>query len=47
MGIPGLWGIVNHAGQSRSLAHLAVVDGFDRNQSGKRVYRVGIDISVW
>jgi hypothetical protein len=47
MGVQGLWNALNKAGQSRSLAHLAVVDGFEGNKSGKRAYRVGIDASIW
>ncbi|KII92167.1 hypothetical protein PLICRDRAFT_172297 [Plicaturopsis crispa FD-325 SS-3] len=47
MGVPGLWDIVNKAGQSRSFHHLCVVDGFESNKSGKRAYRVGIDASIW
>lgn len=47
MGVQGLWNALNKAGQSRSLAHLAVVDGFEGNKSGKRAYRVGIDASSW
>lgn len=33
--------------QSRALAHLAVVDGFENNVSGRRAFRVGIDASLW
>ncbi|KAI0063521.1 hypothetical protein BV25DRAFT_1837513 [Artomyces pyxidatus] len=53
MGVSGLWDLSSHpqilhpAGQSRSLDHLAVVDGFESNKSGKRAYRVGIDASLW
>lgn len=47
MGVPGLWEAVSKAGVSRSLANLAVVDGFEGNKSGKRAYRVGIDASIW
>lgn len=47
MGVPGLWEAIGKAGQSRSLAHLAVVDGFEANKSGKRAYRIGIDASIW
>ncbi|TFY79691.1 hypothetical protein EWM64_g4321 [Hericium alpestre] len=47
MGVSGLWDIIGKAGQSRSLAHLAVVNGFEDNGSGKRTYRVGIDASIW
>ncbi|TDL24180.1 PIN domain-like protein [Rickenella mellea] len=47
MGVLGLWDIITLSGQSRSLTHLAVVDGFDSNASSKRAYRVGIDASIW
>ncbi|KZT08478.1 PIN domain-like protein [Laetiporus sulphureus 93-53] len=47
MGVQGLWQILHKVGQSRSLTHLAVVDGFEGNQSGRRAYRVGIDASIW
>ena len=47
MGVPGLWEIINKAGQSRSLTHLTVTDGFEKNRGGKRAYRVGIDASIW
>ncbi|KAH9924447.1 uncharacterized protein B0H18DRAFT_934342 [Fomitopsis serialis] len=47
MGVQGLWDVLSTAGQSRSLAHLAVVDGFETNISGRRAYRVGIDASIW
>ncbi|KAL6308181.1 hypothetical protein BKA93DRAFT_700456, partial [Sparassis latifolia] len=39
--------ILIKAGRSRSLAHLAVVDGFEKNEFGCRAYRVGIDASIW
>ncbi|TFK54033.1 PIN domain-like protein [Heliocybe sulcata] len=47
MGVQGLWEVLQPAGQSRSLKHLAVVDGFDKNTSGKRAFRIGIDASLW
>ncbi|KZT03833.1 PIN domain-like protein [Laetiporus sulphureus 93-53] len=47
MGVQGLWQILHKAGQSRSLTHLAVVDGFEENESGRRAYWVGIDASIW
>ncbi|KAJ7497127.1 PIN domain-like protein [Mycena latifolia] len=47
MGVPGLWDIIADAGESRSLGHLAVVDGFEKNPSGRRALRVGIDVSLW
>ncbi|PCH43505.1 hypothetical protein WOLCODRAFT_144540 [Wolfiporia cocos MD-104 SS10] len=48
LGMPfGLWDILSKAGQSRSLAYLAVVDGFEKNESGRRAYRIGIDASLW
>ncbi|KAJ7039248.1 PIN domain-like protein [Mycena alexandri] len=48
MGVSGLWDIINDAGigESRSLASLAV-DGFEKNSSGRRGLRVGIDVSLW
>ena len=39
--------ILEPAARSRSLAHLAVVDGFEKNVSGRRGLRVGIDASIW
>ncbi|KDQ57718.1 hypothetical protein JAAARDRAFT_273139 [Jaapia argillacea MUCL 33604] len=47
MGVQGLWDIINKAGVSRSLTHLAVVEGFEANTSGRRAFRVGIDASIW
>ncbi|GJE95923.1 PIN-like domain-containing protein [Phanerochaete sordida] len=47
MGVQGLWEILEPAGQSRSLTKVAVVDGFEGNESGKRGYRVGVDASIW
>ncbi|KDQ17005.1 hypothetical protein BOTBODRAFT_172612 [Botryobasidium botryosum FD-172 SS1] len=47
MGVPGLWDIIRPTGKQRSLTHLAVVDGFEKNTSGKRGYRIGIDASIW
>lgn len=38
---------INKSGQSRAMAHLAVVDGFEKNESGARALRVGIDTSIW
>lgn len=35
------------AGQSRSLANIAVVDGYEANTSGCRAFRIGIDASIW
>ena len=35
------------AGHERSLAHLAIVDGFEANSSNLRGLRVGIDASIW
>lgn len=35
------------AGKQRSLAQLAVHDGFERNPGGRRGLRVGIDASIW
>ncbi|KAG2153896.1 hypothetical protein DEU56DRAFT_771728 [Suillus clintonianus] len=47
MGVQGLWEVVNKAGQSRSLANLAIIEGFEKNHSGKRAFRIGIDASIW
>ncbi|KAK0218402.1 PIN domain-like protein [Armillaria nabsnona] len=43
MGVPSLWDILNKAAQSQAISHLAAVDGFERNTSG----RIGIDASIW
>ncbi|TFY70815.1 hypothetical protein EVG20_g2183 [Dentipellis fragilis] len=47
MGVPGLWDVLRPAAQTRSLTHLAVVDGFQANPAGLRGLRVGIDASIW
>ncbi|EJF60479.1 hypothetical protein DICSQDRAFT_162059 [Dichomitus squalens LYAD-421 SS1] len=47
MGVSGLWEIINKSRQTRSVAHLAVVDGFEANKHGTRTLRVGIDASLW
>ncbi|KZT19716.1 PIN domain-like protein, partial [Neolentinus lepideus HHB14362 ss-1] len=47
MGVQGLWEVLQPAGQSRSLRHLAVVDGLEKNASEKRAYRIGVDASLW
>ncbi|KAI0323748.1 hypothetical protein GY45DRAFT_1439491 [Cubamyces sp. BRFM 1775] len=47
MGVSGLWQVLNHAGESRSLVNLAVVDGFEKNEYGTRSFRLGIDASIW
>ncbi|KAG8993040.1 hypothetical protein FRB90_000806 [Tulasnella sp. 427] len=47
MGVPGLWDLLRPAGEARSLIHLAVVDGFEKNVNGQRGYRIGIDASIW
>ncbi|KAJ7502773.1 hypothetical protein B0H11DRAFT_2170838 [Mycena galericulata] len=47
MGVPGLWDIIKDAGESRSLANMAVVGGFEKNSSRRRALRVGIDVSLW
>lgn len=39
--------VVNKAGQSRSLSNLAIIEGFEKNHSGKRAFRIGIDASIW
>jgi len=38
MGVPGLWDLIHASGESRSLGSLAVVDGFEKNISGRRVF---------
>ena len=35
------------AGQSLSLTKIAVVEGFEYNRSGRRAYRIGVDVSLW
>ncbi|GLB37248.1 putative xeroderma pigmentosum G N-region [Lyophyllum shimeji] len=47
MGVSGLWEFVKDTGEYRALAHLAVVEGFEKNKSSKRAYRIGIDVSIW
>ncbi|PCH43040.1 hypothetical protein WOLCODRAFT_164194 [Wolfiporia cocos MD-104 SS10] len=47
MGVPGLWEILRPAGETRSLTHLAVADGFVANPDGCRGLRIGIDASIW
>ncbi|KAG8898187.1 hypothetical protein FRC01_010992, partial [Tulasnella sp. 417] len=47
MGVPGLWDLLRPAAEKRSLIHLAVVDGFEKNLNGQRGYRIGIDASIW
>lgn len=39
--------VIQDAGHSRALTHLTVVDGFERNDSGRRASRIGIDASLW
>lgn len=39
--------VLRPAGQTRSLTHLAVVDGFEANPDGVRGLRIGIDASIW
>ena len=39
--------ILDPAGESRCLASMTVMDGFDGNTSQKRAYRLGIDVSLW
>jgi hypothetical protein len=39
--------VVNKAGQSWSLANLTVTEGFEKNHSGSRVFRIDIDASIW
>ncbi|KIO27795.1 hypothetical protein M407DRAFT_232186 [Tulasnella calospora MUT 4182] len=47
MGVPGLWDLLRPAAEKRSLIHLAVIDGFEKNLNGQRGYRIGIDASIW
>ncbi|THH33505.1 hypothetical protein EUX98_g629 [Antrodiella citrinella] len=47
MGVQGLWEVIGPAGKSRSLANLAVVEGFEGNASGRRAFKLGIDASLW
>lgn len=46
IGLSNFVQLVKPAGKSRSVAHLAVVEGFEKNTSGKRAYRIGIDASI-
>lgn len=39
--------LLRPAGKRRSLANLAIVDGFERNAEGDRGLRIGIDASIW
>lgn len=39
--------LLRPAGERRSLANLAVVDGFERNAECVRGLRIGIDASIW
>jgi Holliday junction resolvase YEN1 len=39
--------VIRPAGTTRSLTHLSVVDGFEKNVDGHRGFRVGIDASIW
>jgi Holliday junction resolvase YEN1 len=39
--------ILRPAGQSRSLSHLALQDGFNRTTPPLRGFRIGIDASIW
>ena len=39
--------ILRPSGKLRSLTHLAVVDGFERNPANLRGLRIGIDASIW
>ncbi|KAH7911802.1 hypothetical protein BJ138DRAFT_870624 [Hygrophoropsis aurantiaca] len=47
MGVAGLWELLRPAGQTRSLTHLSVIDGFESNPAGVRGFRIGIDASIW
>jgi hypothetical protein len=39
--------LLRPAGERRSLANLAIVDGFENNVEGFRGLRIGIDASIW
>lgn len=39
--------VLRPAGQVRSLTHLSVVDGFEKNSNSHRGFRLGIDASIW
>ncbi|KAH9485284.1 Flap endonuclease GEN-like protein 1 [Psilocybe cubensis] len=47
MGVPGLWDVLNKVGKSTSIVRLSVHEGFDKNQSRRRAYRIGVDASIW
>ncbi|KAG2143416.1 uncharacterized protein EDB93DRAFT_586831 [Suillus bovinus] len=47
MGVAGLWEILRPAGQTQSLTHLSVTQGFEANAGGRRGFRIGIDASIW
>ncbi|KAI0692538.1 hypothetical protein C8T65DRAFT_762091, partial [Cerioporus squamosus] len=47
MGVTGLWEVINKTGKSRSIANLAVTQGFEENRNGTRTLRLGVDASIW
>ncbi|KAG1791011.1 PIN domain-like protein [Suillus subaureus] len=47
MGVAGLWEVLRPAGQTQSLTHLSVTQGFEANAGGLRGFRIGIDASIW
>ncbi|KAG1736213.1 hypothetical protein EDB19DRAFT_1722291 [Suillus lakei] len=47
MGVAGLWEVLRPAGQTQSLTHLSVTQGFEANAGGRRGFRIGIDASIW
>ncbi|KIL54103.1 hypothetical protein M378DRAFT_56369, partial [Amanita muscaria Koide BX008] len=47
MGVAGLWEVLKPAGETRSMAHMAITDGFLANPQGLRGFRIGIDASIW
>ena len=42
-----LFKLLRPAGKRRSLANLAVVDGFEHNVEGVRGLRIGVDVNIW
>ncbi|KAL7280544.1 hypothetical protein ACG7TL_004963 [Trametes sanguinea] len=46
MGIDGLWKLVQHAGEHRSLNALALQHGLHGNRADK-LYYIGVDVSIW
>ncbi|KAK7006106.1 flap endonuclease GEN 1 [Favolaschia claudopus] len=46
MGVNGLWNVIEHAAQQRSLLNFATLEGFERNHRKQRALVVGVDISI-